>query len=82
MPHFRDKEARGQHNEITVIEDVNLVTIDAEGNKRAGFAKIDEYTFRAHPAIMDALLEDAERLWTLEEVLQDIDPSTQTEEVD
>jgi|GEM_PF-472216 hypothetical protein len=82
MPHFRDKEARGQHNEITVIEDANLVTIDEEGNKRAGFAKIDEYTFRAHPAIMDALLEDAERLWTLEEVLQDIDPSTQTEEVD
>ena len=53
----------------------SLVTIDAEGNKQASFAMIDEHTIRAHPAIMDVLLESTERLWTLEEILQDFDKS-------
>lgn len=81
MPHYRDKDADGRHDEIIVIEDKSMVRVDEEGNQRVDFAMIDEHTIRAHPMIIDVLLENAERLWTLDEVLRAIEPSIQAEEL-
>jgi hypothetical protein len=49
---------------------------DGKGNWSPGFEFIDSHTVKAHPFIIDALLEDAERLWTMDEVLQQLDGGT------
>ncbi len=72
MPLYRDPEATGRLDDITVIEDPGMVEQDASGAMRPTFAFIDSYTVRAHPVIIDSLLEDAERLWTLEELLAEL----------
>ena len=69
MPNYRYREAHGSADEITVIEDKSMFVKDADGNWSPGFEFIDSHTVKAHPFIIDALLVDAERLWTLEEVL-------------
>ena len=70
MPHYRYKDAHGAADEITVIEDKSMFVKDREGNWSPGFEFIDSPAVRAPPFIIDALLEDAERLWTLDEGLQ------------
>lgn len=70
MPQFRYKEAHGRADEITVIEDKSMFVKDGKGNWSPGFEFIDSHTVKAHPFIIDALLVDAERLWTLDEILQ------------
>ena len=45
---------------------------DENGDLCPGFAFIDAYTVRAHPRIIDALMGESERLWTLEEILADL----------
>ena len=72
MPLYRDPEATGRLDEITVIEDPSMTEQDASGAMRPTFAFIDSYTVRAHPVIIDSLLEDAERLWTMEELLAEL----------
>ena len=72
MPLYRDPEATGQLDEITVIEDPSMVETAEDGTMRPTFKFIDSYTVRAHPVIIDSLLEDAERLWTLDELLPDL----------
>ena len=72
MPSYRDSEATGQFDEITVIEDPGMVEQDDSGALLPTFAFIDTYTVCAHPVIIDALIENAERLWTLEELLADL----------
>jgi hypothetical protein len=69
MPLYRHPEATGRLDEITVIEDPDMVEADESGALRPSFAFIDRLTIRAHPAIMDALVESSERLWSLDEVL-------------
>jgi hypothetical protein len=73
MPQFRYKEATGSSDEITVIEDKSMFVKDTKGNWSPGFEFIDSRTVKAHPFIIDALLEDAERLWTIDEVLQQLE---------
>lgn len=73
MPLYRDPEATGRLDEITVIEDPGMVEKDESGAMRPTFAFIDSLTVRAHPVIIDTLLEGAERLWTMEELLTDLD---------
>ncbi|MDP3995606.1 MAG: hypothetical protein Q8P78_03260 [bacterium] len=72
MPSYRHQEADGSDDEITVIEDVSMFVKDAEGNWAPGFEFIDSRTVKAHPFIIHALLPDAERIWTLDEVLQSL----------
>lgn len=72
MRMYRDKDARGGADEITVIEDASVVSVDDDGVERPGYRYIDEQTICAHPQIIDALLKDAERVWTLEEILADL----------
>ena len=74
MPFYRDPEASGQSDEITVIEDASMVEKDEDGTLKPTFAFIDSLTVKAHPVIIDSLIEDAERLWTLEELLADLEP--------
>lgn len=69
MPHYCDRDAVGRPDEILVIEDARMVLTDPRGRRRPGYAYIDANTIRAHPFIIDALLENAERLWSLEEIL-------------
>ena len=70
MPHYRYRDAQGQSDEITVIEDKGMYLKDGEGNWSPGFEFIDTHTVKAHPFIIEVLLEDAERLWSMDEVLK------------
>ncbi|MBT6144721.1 MAG: hypothetical protein HOH74_04785 [Gemmatimonadetes bacterium] len=45
---------------------------DQNGNWAPGFEFIDTQTVKAHPFIIDALLVDAERLWSMDEILAEI----------
>ena len=69
MPIYRDKYARGQPDDLLVIEDVTVRVRDGGGVWRPSFRYVDDHTIRAHPLIIDVLLKDAERLWSLGEVL-------------
>ena len=72
MPHYRDREARGDPDDIIVIEDKTLMKVGAEGHRHPGYEYIDENTIRAHPFLVAVLLVDAERIWTVEEMLQEL----------
>ena len=69
---YRYKGAEGRDGEITVIEDSSMYTRDTKGNWSPGFEFIDNRTVKAHPFIIDALIENAERLWSMEEVLAEL----------
>ena len=73
MPHYRHIESTGRADEITVIEDPGMVTESADGTVRPDYAFIDPHTIRAHPRIIDALINQSERLWTLDELLNVLD---------
>lgn len=73
MPHYRHIESTGRTDEITVIEDQGMVTESADGTVRPDYAFIDPHTIRAHPHIIDALINQSERLWTLDELLKVLD---------
>ncbi len=73
MAHYRYKDARGSSDEITVIEDKGMFTKDSEGNWAPGFEFIDSQTVKAHPFIIQVLLEDAERLWSMDEILKELE---------
>ena len=68
MPLYRHVEASGAPDEILVIEDRGML-----GRDQPGFEFIDSHTIKAHPLIIEALIADSERLWTLEEVLADVE---------
>lgn len=68
MPLYRHVEASGDPDEILVIEDRDMLIRD-----RPGFEFIDSRTIKAHPLIVEALIADSERLWTLEEILADLE---------
>lgn len=67
MPLYRHPDASGAPNEITVIEDRGML-----GRDRPSFEFIDSHTVKAHPFIIEALIADSERLWTLGEILADV----------
>lgn len=69
MPHYMHTDAKGDPGEITVIEDKSMSIRDSKGDWAPGFEFIDSRTVRAHPFILDVLLDDAEPLWTLDELL-------------
>ena len=74
MPFYRDLDACGRADELTVIEDAAMVVIDPNGDRHPGFRFIEPNTIRAHPLIIDVLLEHAEPLWSLEEILGEDGP--------
>ncbi|MBI1961650.1 MAG: hypothetical protein HYS45_03030 [Parcubacteria group bacterium] len=68
---YRDK-TRGQsprEQEVVVTEDHAMFVKDRDGNWTPGFEYTGAHTVKAHPFIIDALLEDVERILTLDEVL-------------
>ena len=69
MPHYRDLDAHGRPDEVIVIEDATQVLCDASGQPHPGYTYINAHTIRAHPLIIEVLLQNAEPLWTLDEVL-------------
>jgi len=69
MPHYLYKDAQSSADYITIIEDKNLFMKDAKGNWSPCFEFIDSRTVRAHPFIIEVLLQDSERLWSMDEVL-------------
>ena len=72
MPLYRHPEASGDPSEITVIEDCGMFTQDKKtGVIQPDFEFIDSQTIKAHPLIVEALIIDAERVWTMEEILID-----------
>ncbi len=73
MPFYRDKDARGRSDDLFVIEDATMVVRDERGYRRPSFRYVDENVIRAHPLIIDALLENAEPLWSLEEILGEVE---------
>ena len=73
MPQYRHMEAMGRTDEITVIEDPGMVAENEDGSVRPDFAFIDAYTVRAHPRIIDLLVNQSERLWTLDELLESLE---------
>ncbi len=73
MPQYRHLEATGRIDEITVIEDAGMVAENEDGTVRPDFAFIDAYTVRAHPRIIDLLVNQSERLWTLDELLESVE---------
>ena len=72
MPQYLYRDARGDADEIILIEDKSVFSKDREGSWAPGFEFIDSRTIRAHPFIIDVLLGDAERLWTMDEVLTEL----------
>jgi len=64
MPLYRHLEAAGRPDDILVIEDRGMMLRD-----QPGFEFIDSRTIKAHPLIIEALIANSERLWTLEELL-------------
>lgn len=68
MPLYRYPDALGTPDEILVIEDREMLRRD-----QPDFEFIDAYTIKAHPLIIEILIANSERLWTLEEILVDID---------
>ncbi len=68
MPLYRHVEASGSPDEVTVIEDRGMLV-----RNQPSFEFIDPHTIKAHPLIVEALIIDAERLWTLEEVLAGVE---------
>ena len=68
MPLYRHVDASGTPDDIIVIEDRGMLLSD-----QPSFEFIDSHTIKAHPLIVEALIIDAERLWTLEEVLNDVE---------
>ena len=74
MQLYCHSEASGEPDEITVIEDREMFVQDKEtGTIRPRFEFIDSHTIKAHPLIIEALIVDAERLWTMDEVLAAIE---------
>ncbi|MEE2658266.1 MAG: hypothetical protein VX733_07160 [Candidatus Latescibacterota bacterium] len=73
MPHYRYKDALGSSDEITVIEDKGMFVKDPKGSWAPGFEFIDSRTVKAHPFIIEALILDAERLWSMDEVLTELE---------
>ena len=69
MSMYRHPETCGRRDEITVIEDCQMFVEDAAGLPRPIFNFIDPFTIKAHPLIIQELLIDCERVWTLDEVL-------------
>ncbi|OJI06385.1 hypothetical protein BK004_03910 [bacterium CG10_46_32] len=69
MPQYRYKDLHGNQEEYVFIEDKSMFSKDNKGNWYPGFEFIDSRTVKAHPLIIDTLLLDAERLWTLEELV-------------
>ena len=72
MALYLDKDVTGQLNEITVIEDPTMIKVDAQGNSWADLEFIDAYTVKAHPLIMDLLVQGTERTWTMDEILTSV----------
>ena len=74
MAYYRDKSPWNNSEEIVVIEDLNMVVPDDDGNEMPDFCFIDRNTVRAHPKIIDLLLEadEAERVWSIEEILGEL----------
>lgn len=70
MPIYRDKEAQGRADDVFVVEDATIVVWDESGYWQPSFRYVDENIIRAHPLIIDALMENAEPLWSLEEILE------------
>ncbi len=73
MPFYRDRDACGQPDEITVIEDKNMMVAGADGSRRPGFEYINHNTIRAHPLIIDVLLRNIEPVWSLDEILFELE---------
>lgn len=72
MPLYRHPEATGAADELTVIEDPHMMIPDLEtGRSLPGYAFIDPLTIKAHPLIVDVLVDHAERVWSLDEILED-----------
>ena len=70
MPLYRHSEATGAADELTVIEDPQMTVADSDtGLPQPSYAFIDPLTIKAHPLIIDALVDRAERVWTLDELL-------------
>ena len=74
MEQHSKRETAGVPADITVIEDPAMVARDEEGNALARDEFIDSYTIRAHPLIVDALLEDeeTEQVWTMNQILDSL----------
>ncbi len=68
MPLYRHTDASGEPDDILVIEDRGML-----GQGQPRFEFIDSRTIKAHPLIIEALIADSERLWTLEEILADVE---------
>lgn len=73
MSNYRYTGATGGPDEITVIEDKGMFVKDGEGNWSPGFQFIDSRTVKAHPFIIEALIQDSERLWSIDEVLAELE---------
>ena len=63
-----DPETARENPQLVIIEDPNMVYTDEYGQEQATFKYIDALTLRVHPKLMAAFLEDAEMLWTADEV--------------
>ncbi len=69
MPIYCDKDALGRPDDVFVIEDATMVMRDESGDWYASFQYVDENVIRAHPLIIDVLMENTEPVWSLEEIL-------------
>ena len=70
MPLYRDRNARGGPDDLVVIEDATVVCYDERGYRQPTYEFVEQNRIRAHPLMVGILLADAERLWTLDELLQ------------
>lgn len=64
-------EGAGRPDDIYVIEDPAVVTKDGAGVEQPAYRLVDARTVRAHPKVIAALVSNSERLWNLQEVLDE-----------
>ena len=75
MPTYLYKGADSAAYKVVVIEDRSMTIVNERGEQTPSYEFIDGSTIRAHPLIIDALIVNSERVWSLEEILDSIDRS-------
>ena len=70
MPSYRFRDTPDRADDIFVIEDDSMVSMDGQGGKWPTYAFVDSHTIKAHAEIIDILMLGAEPLWNLDQVFE------------
>ena len=73
MPLYLYEGAGRREDDVYVIEDPAAVTTDGAEVEQPAYELVDAHTVRAHPLLVAVLVPRSQRLWSLQEVLDESD---------